>query len=235
MSTSAQAAGQLAAAPSRRDLLIGGALIGTAAIGLAGSLLNQPRILPGGGLKQLIPEQAGSWRSIGNAGVIVPEEGDLSRSTYDEVLSRVYVAEALPPMMLLIAYGGNQSGNMQLHRPEACYPAAGFVLGKPRDIVVTGPSGALMDARLVEAVSPGRSEQILYWTRIGQRFPRSGLEQRLAVVRENLRGEIPDGVLVRVSTIGLPLEAALPLLTDFIGGLVATAPAEARSLLTGRS
>jgi EpsI family protein len=218
---------------SRRDLLIGGALAGTAALGLAGSLLNQPRILPGGGLKRLIPEQAGGWRSIGNAGVIVPEEGDLSRSTYDEVLSRVYVAPGLPPMMLLIAYGGNQSGNMQLHRPEACYPAAGFVLGKPNDIVVNSPSGQPIHARLIGATSPSRSEQILYWTRIGARFPRSGLEQRLAVVRENLRGRVPDGVLVRVSTIGLPLEAALPLLTAFIRDLVSAAPVQARSLLAG--
>ena len=220
---------------ARRDILIGSALLGAAGLGLAGTLLNQPRKLPALGLQRLIPEQAGRWRSVGTGGVIVPERGDLSRETYDQVLTRIYVAEALPPVMMLIAYGGSQSGNMQLHRPEACYPAAGFTLGSAEDVVLDGLSARPIDAQLIEARSRSRIEQILYWTRIGARFPRTAWAQRLAVVEDNLKGEVPDGVLVRVSTLDQPLRAALPLLTEFMRELVVHASAPARELLVGKA
>jgi len=218
---------------SRRDMLLGTAFVAAAGLGTAGSLLNRPRQLGAGGLEALIPGQLGGWRSIGNGGVIAAEEGDLSRSIYDQVLTRLYVADGRPPVMLLIAYGGNQSGNMQLHRPEACYPAAGFALGKKQDVTVDALPGRPVPALLVEAVAPSRTEQILYWTRIGDEFPRSPSAQRWAVVRDNLRGQVPDGVLVRVSTIGEQLAGALPILVGFIQALAAGAPPAGRALLTG--
>ncbi len=234
MSGSATAGERKGVDLTRRDMLLGTALLATTGLGLAATTLNRPRKLPGGGLEALVPEQLGAWRSIGNAGVIAAEEGDLSRSTYDEVLTRVYVAEGQPPIMLLIAYGGNQSGTTQLHRPEACYPAAGFVLSKPRDILVEATAGRAIPARLVEATSTSRTEQILYWTRVGDDFPRSPAQQRWAVVRDNLRGEVPDGILVRVSTIGEQLPNALSVLTGFVQALTSAA-ASARALLVGQA
>jgi EpsI family protein len=219
---------------SRRDMLVGGALLAGSALAFAGSTFNRPRPLPAGGLGPLVPERVGKWQSAGSAGVIVPEEGDLSRSTYDEVLTRVYVGEGQAPVMLVLAYGGNQSGSMQLHRPEACYPAAGFVLGAAKSVMLDLP-GQQLPARLLEATSPTRSEQILYWTRIGGQFPGSPSAQRWAVVRDNLRGQVPDGALVRLSTIGLELNAAVPVLTDFVRGMTAAAPPLGRLLLVGKA
>jgi EpsI family protein len=219
--------------PSRRDILLGGAFLTTAGLGFAGSFLNRPRALPAGGLEKLIPPRLGQWQQAGAAGIILPEEGDLSRSVYDEVLTRVYLAEGQPPIMLLIAYGGNQSGSMQLHRPEACYPAAGFALGDGEDILVDTAPGRRLPARLLQATSPERTEQILYWTRVGEHFPRSPSAQRWAVVRDHLRGEVPDGVLVRVSTIGEQRTGALPVLTGFIRDLAMGAAAGGRALLIG--
>jgi EpsI family protein len=219
---------------TRRDFLLGAALMGTAGLAYAASAFNQPRPLIAGGLGPVIPEAAGRWRSVGTAGLVLPPEGELSRSTYDEVLTRVYSSEGAPPIMLVMAYGGNQSGNMQLHRPEACYPAAGFVLGEPRDVTIEAAPQFAIAARAIEAVAPSRTEQILYWTRIGTSFPLTPSSQRWSVIRDNLRGTVPDGVLVRVSSIMPDAEDAFSLLTDFIRSLIGAAPAEGRRLMIGR-
>jgi EpsI family protein len=220
---------------SRRNVLIGGGLLVAAGLGLAGSALNRPRKLAPGDLERAVPDRIGQWQSAGTRGVILPEESELSRDTYDQVLSRVYVGGDGPPIMMVAAYGGNQSGNMQLHRPEACYPAAGFTLRTLGIVPVQALAGVRIPAKRIEAVSQTRTEQILYWTRIGDEFPVSASAQRWAVVRENLHGQVPDGILVRVSTIGQTAAEALPLLTSFIRSLVAGSGPAGRQLLVGRS
>ncbi|MEQ1622913.1 MAG: exosortase C-terminal domain/associated protein EpsI, partial [Methylococcales bacterium] len=44
-------------------------------------------------------------------------------------------------------------------------------------------------------------EAVSYWIRLGNSFPMSGLQMRLKILREGLKGKIDDGVLVRVSTL----------------------------------
>ncbi|HSW27591.1 MAG TPA: EpsI family protein, partial [Burkholderiaceae bacterium] len=47
----------------------------------------------------------------------------------------------------------------------------------------------------------GRYEPITYWVVVGESVALSGTGQKLAQLRYGLRGFIPDGMLVRVSTI----------------------------------
>jgi EpsI family protein len=152
---------------------------------------------------------------------------------YDQVLTRVYVGEAAPPIMLLIAFGSSQSGTSQLHRPEGCYPAAGFALqGRSTLPLSLGHEGNL-EARTLTATASGRIEQILYWSRIGLEFPISTLGQRLALLRQSFDGSVPDGALVRISTIMPDYPSALPVLVGFARNLLhLTGPP--RRLLTGR-
>jgi len=42
---------------------------------------------------------------------------------------------------------------------------------------------------------------VLYWTRIGELVPTGWWSQRFAVVQSNLRGTIPDGLLVRLPNL----------------------------------
>jgi EpsI family protein len=218
---------------SRRDVFIGGSIVAAAGLAWAGSSFNAPRRLPGGDLGRLIPKTIGGWRAAEATGVILPEEGDLSKSTYDEVLARVYLKDDSPPVMLLIAYGGNQSGNMQLHRPEACYPAAGFSLSDVRNVNIEVGGGKSIPARAMQAAAAERQEHVVYWTRIGNEFPLSPSKQRWAVVRSNLKGRVPDGVLVRISVLGdNPAETLAPL-QQFVLSLTSTASPVVRALLVG--
>jgi hypothetical protein len=73
----------------------------------------------------------------------------------------------------------------------------------------------------------------MYFTRLAQAFPRSWLEQRVAVARENIAGRIPDGMLMRVSVLSLEQASALPLLEGFTRDFIAASPRHLRRLLLG--
>ena len=59
----------------------------------------------------------------------------------------------------------------------------------------------------------------------------SGLDKRLAEIRHGLRGEIVDGMLVRVSSINIDTAAAFALQDQFIRDLLASLTPAARHRL----
>ena len=188
----------------RRDLLAGLACAG--ALGLAEWL--RPRtpivLMPKGGkLTQLVPAQLGPWVQGPEGDIVVPRtEGSLASRLYGDQLARIYYQPDLPnlAMMLSIAYGYTQSDALQLHRPEACYPAIGFTVGPARPMVLK-VGGATVPAVALTATMGGRVEDVIYWTRMGQRFPRSESEQRKMRFANAIDGLVPDGALVRASAI----------------------------------
>ena len=52
------------------------------------------------------------------------------------------------------------------------------------------------------ASTESRIEEICYWTRIGDDLPTDGREQRWVKLRQQMRGYLADGILVRMSTLG---------------------------------
>lgn len=220
---------------ARRDLLIGGTCFAAAVLGGSASAWNVPRQLPDGGLDKLVPKRIGAWSLSGTDGVVVAEDRERIRRPYDDLLTRIYRADAAPPITLLVAYGGSQRDDVQLHRPEGCYPAAGFTLGARETLKLRFANKLTISAQTILAKSPLRTEQLLYWTRIGTDFPTSLMAQRWAIVRQNLAGEVPDGVLVRVSTPGGDRESASSALRAFVSALLAGAPPATANMLLGRS
>ncbi|WP_162527244.1 exosortase C-terminal domain/associated protein EpsI [Sphingomonas solaris] len=218
---------------ARRDILIGGLCLTAAALGGAVSALNAPRPHAGPGLDALIPRRLGAWRLARTAGVVVAEEGEDGRGPYDDLLTRIYEADGWPPVTLLAAYARTQRDDIQLHRPEGCYPAAGFALGRREAIGLDLAGAPVIPARIILAQAPLHTEWVLYWTRIGHVFPTSYLAQRWAVVRENIAGRTPDGMLVRVSVPGRDRDAALATLLAFLNALMAAVSPSERRLLIG--
>ena len=102
--------------------------------------------------------------------------------------------------MLSIAYGGDQSRAMQVHRPEVCYVSQGFQVGSlSKDFIDT--SGAKVPVMKLIAKQGSRIEPITYWVMIGDSAVRGNLEQGFARLKYGLTGKIPDGLLFRVSSI----------------------------------
>ena len=221
-------------ATDRRQFVFGGVLLAASAATAAIAPRRTVDTLAAGALDRIVPDTLGPWRFASQSGLVLPPQDDLSQRIYDQVLTRVYVAGSLPDMMLLIAYGSTQDSGLQLHRPETCYPGAGYVLGERSTPALTGMGDPAAHATYLTATRGDRTEQILYWTRIGREFPLSEWDEKVAILRENLHRALPDGVLVRVSTISPAREAMLPTIERFNASLVAGLGSEGRRILLGR-
>lgn len=220
---------------NRRELLVGGALAlaGLGGIALTQATASEPRQIDP--LQQIIPERLGQWSRSPLGDLRLPRGEDAEGGVYDQVLTRYYTSPTALPIMLLIAFSGSQSVDASIHRPEVCYPAAGFELGESTLVTVPAPPGPAISARAISAYAPGRTEQILYWSRIGDEFPTSSFEQRMALFREGLGRHSFDGALVRISTIEPDLKLAVVALNGFAQALLEVADPRVRALLTGRA
>ncbi|MES2149193.1 MAG: exosortase-associated protein EpsI, B-type [Pseudomonadota bacterium] len=186
-------------------------------------------------LEQLVPAAFGAWRVDVTLVPLQPDPDSQSmlERIYDQTLSRTYVNRDGQRVMLSIAYGGDQSRALQLHLPEVCYAAQGFELSGSGEDALATPYGKLPLKRLV-AHQNERNEPITYWITIGDRRIESGIGQKLRKLAYGLSGKIPDGMLVRVSSIEADAAQAYRLHDRFIGALLAALPDADRVRLAGR-
>lgn len=182
-------------------------------------------------LENIVPKTIGRWQFVTTSGLVIPPEDQLSQMIYSQLLTRVYSDGQSPPIMLLVAQSAKQDGVVQIHRPEVCYPAGGYQLSPVVDHKVPLGGTAQLSTNQLTATSEDAVEQILYWTRIGDRLPQSWAEQRMAVARDNIAGKIPDAVLARVSTINPDKRAATAYMEGFIQALIGSVSESARRVL----
>jgi EpsI family protein len=180
-------------------------------------------------LDHLVPKTIGPWKFVAASGLVVPPNDQLSRALYSNLLTRVYSDGQNPPVMLLVAQSGSQTGVLQIHRPETCYTAGGYRISAvtPQPIQV---GSRIVPANRMDASSDGLIEHIIYWTRVGDRMPASWKQQRLAVAEQNIRGIIPDAILVRVSTVRDDADGARATLQAFVRSLVESLPPDRRAV-----
>ena len=153
-------------------------------------------------LTAIFPKSFGEWAVDERMPVqlISPDIEATLNKIYNQTLSRTYVNRKGDRIMLSVAYGGDQSDATRAHRPEVCYPAQGFQILSNVDGTISAGAQSLRVRRLV-ARAGGRIEPISYWIVVGDKITLSGTEQKLAQLSYSVRGFIPDGMLVRVSTI----------------------------------
>jgi EpsI family protein len=188
-------------AGTRREILIGSGFVAAAAIAFARKPRTSLQFLGKGKLEDLVPKSFMGWQMVGSSGLVLPPQDQLSDKLYSQLLTRTYTNAAGEQAMLLIAYSPDQDGVVQVHRPEICYPASGFKLTAVDDHETRLSPNLSVPSRHIVAETGARREEIIYWTRFGNDFPRRWSEQRSAIFWQNLRGFIPDGVLVRISSV----------------------------------
>lgn len=181
-------------------------------------------------LEDVIPKTVGAWKFVAASGLVIPPEDQLSRTLYSQLLTRVYSDGEGPPVMLLIAQSTGQTGILQVHRPEVCYPASGYQISPvtTHDIRLGAET---LTTNFMTATNEGRTEHIVYWTRVGNHVPMSWKQQKLVTAEDNLRGIIPDAVLVRISTINVDPAAAQQTLDAFTRSLIGSMQPDRRSVL----
>ncbi|MCE7914340.1 MAG: EpsI family protein [Nitrosomonas sp. PRO4] len=185
-------------------------------------------------LEMMIPQRFGDWQIDKS---ILPLQVDTETQTkldkiYNQTLSRTYVNSVGEHIMLSIAYGGDQSDNLAVHKPEVCYYAQGFEIIKTLSDELITHYGKLPIKRLL-AVKSNRSEPITYWITIGNKAVLPGIDQKLRQLRYGLTGIVPDGMLVRVSSISSDEEKAYYLQEKFIKDLLLEINTKERSRLIG--
>ena len=161
-----------------------------------------------------------------------PERQSVLEKIYDQTLSRTYVNKAGERVMLSIAYGGDQSRALQLHLPEVCYVAQGFDMIKSGEGEMATSFGTLPVRRLVAKLN-SRNEPITYWITVGDKTVKSSFERKLQRLAYGLSGKIPDGMLVRVSTIQADEPGAYRLQDRFVGQMLDVLDGKDRSRLLG--
>jgi exosortase B len=177
-------------------------------------------------LENMIPQRINEWVAQDTRGtlLVAPDLEKSASKIYAQTLNRLYVNSEGESVMLVIAYGGNQLGSeLQAHRQEYCYTAQGFTLQDLGDAVVAISPVELPVRRFVARQSR-RIEAVTYWLKVGDIAVLPGLGRKLAQLRYGLSGKIPDGILVRVSSLGRYTDKELLKQADFIVALTGAVP-----------
>lgn len=187
-------------------------------------------------LENMIPKQFSGWYVDDTTTPIQvsPDVQERLDTLYSQLFSKTYLNAKGQRIMLSIAYGGNQGNDeFQVHRPEYCYAAQGFKLQESFEDVLTLSSGKILVRRL-EATQESRVEPITYWITIGDKATLPGLGRKIAQLKYGLTGRVPDGMLVRVSSISNDRKEAYRQQDAFINELVKAVPPSEKIKLIGK-
>lgn len=187
-------------------------------------------------LETLFPKTFGEWRLDPNlpVSIVSPDVEAMLKSLYAQTLSRTYIGPRGERIMLSIAYGGDQSDATRAHRPDVCYPAQGFdIVSASYNNIDVG--GGQLPVRHMFAKLGQRYEPVTFWFVVGERVAVSGQQQKLAQLSYGLRGLIPDGMLVRVSSINPDADAGYRDQARFIADMRAAMPQPSRLRVFGEA
>jgi EpsI family protein len=223
-------------------ILASAAILSTAVLAEAirpRELLASTQIAPD--LEKILPKEFGQWRLVPNVGLVTPSEpgaylerDELSKRIYSQEVGRAYADAAGNMVMFLVAYGPVQNYRLKSHLPEVCYGAAGFRVSPKTFTQLRYQDGApsLTVSRLT-AEKERRFEPITYWMKVGGDVATGVFDRQMARMKYGLRGIIPDGALIRVSTIGMSEAASFTLQDQFIHDLLGALRPQDRKFFTG--
>jgi EpsI family protein len=185
-------------------------------------------------LEIMIPKQFGDWRDEPQriSQIINPQTQELLDKLYSQILTRTYVNSEGYRVMLSLAYGSDQRGSLQAHKPEVCYPAQGFKLHKTEALPLLTPIGTIPAQRLFTSLGQ-RQEPVTYWFTMGDKAVQSTFEKRLVQLSYGLTGRIPDGLLFRISSIDGDQARANRYHDQFVNQLLQAIPPDDRVRLSG--
>ena len=192
-------------------------------------------------LQKIIPQNFGTWTLVPSISPVTPTEPEgyvqpdrFSAKIYSQEVARGYSDGRGNIVMLLVAYGPVQNYRLKSHRPEICYTANGFRVSDKYKSQISYRDGAEpINLTRLTTQRETRLEPVSYWMRVGNDIATGPVESQIIRLKYGLRGMIPDGALVRVSTIGLSPEASFALQDKFIRDLLAAIPSDELKFFIG--
>jgi EpsI family protein len=213
-------------------LMLGAATLSVVAVPT--KLLSDTR--PAFDLEGAIPKAFGDWR-VDPFMIPIPPSPDQEsamRKIYDQILSRTYVNSKGERIMLSITYGSRQNQQMRAHRQEVCYSAQGFKISQLQRVPLTVAGAKVPVARMV-ATQGQRIEPVTYWFTMGDSAVMSYLDRELTQLKYAISGHIPDGYLVRISSLSSDSSHAFDEQLQFANALMESVDPELRRRFTGGS
>lgn len=185
-------------------------------------------------LAAMVPTAFGDWREEINvfAQVVNPQQKEMLDLAYSDTLTRTYVNGRGYRIMLSIAYGKNQNDALQLHKPESCYPAQGFTLATKKRASLDLLGRPISTVELETSLGQ-RFEPVVYWMVIGDHVITSSTDKKLTEMGYTLRGRIPDGMLVRISSIDKNTASAQAIQSQFANAMIQAIAPENRNRFAG--
>jgi EpsI family protein len=220
---------------STKHIMIGFSML--AAVGLSYALTPQAKIADQGpkmDLETMIPLQFGTWK-LDETIVplqVNPELQAALDKVYNQTLTRTYVNLKGERIMLSIAYGADQGDNVQIHLPEGCYKGQGFAVGDKTESAMQTLFGQIPVSKLVATMGQ-RNEPITYWVVVGGEVARNNWEMKKAKLKHALKGEIADGILIRVSSITPDTDRGYALQREFSEAMLQAMTPEQRARMIG--
>lgn len=187
-------------------------------------------------LDKLVPPHFGDWKEVPSLRPVLPDPTvqAVLDSAYSQVLARVYQDSKGQMVMLTIAYGKDQnSESTAAHRPEFCYTGQGFTVKDQGTHQTTMGDGHQLTMRQLVGYRDTYVEPISYWVTLDEKATLPGLGRKMAQLAYGLRGQIADGMLVRVSTGSKDPESAYLVHERFIHDMEKQVPPEFRARFFG--
>lgn len=172
-------------------------------------------------LDRQIPKAFGDWQEDPLLVPVLPNPQVQAKLDvlYSSTLARTYRNAAGQRVMLSIAYGSDQSSEATaVHRPEFCYSAQGFKVSNLGEAITTLGKHRLTVQRML-GVMGNRREPITYWIIMDETATLPGFNRKYEQIRYGLRGQIPDGMLFRVSSVGNDDVESFKLQDQFLNDL----------------
>jgi len=175
-------------------------------------------------LAEAIPEKIGDWVELPNQAqaIIDPTQQEVINQLYSETLARSYVNNEGYVVMLSIAYGKSQQDGVEVHTPDVCYPAQGFQISNKVISELTLSAKYKIKTRVMLSTKNERVEPIIYWTTLGRNIYNSHWEKKVIEFKYSVENKIPDGMIVRVSSIDSDSSHALKMQSEFVKQLYNT-------------
>jgi EpsI family protein len=192
-------------------------------------------------LETAIPRQFGAWTLAPNIQPITPSDPEgvvdpdaKNGRVYSQEVGRSYVDRSGNVVMLMVAYGPVQNYRLKAHRPEVCYTAAGFrISGKHGEELAYNKGQQPLKLTRLIAEREARFEPISYWMRVGNDIATGVIDRQIIRLKYGLRGIIPDGALIRISTVGLSQEMSFKVQDQFIRDFLDAVAPQDRKFFTG--